>query len=193
MLADCLPRADANRGAEQFGTLVHLTTCAVRQRGSSLSAIRTSSRSEPRTIANHASDESAHGIGNLFDSDPASVQTLRRFRSHVGSRRTSLPAASWVERFLGEAASRSCDGASLPSLRASSSALGSAQVNLGLRLVAGTTKWGVPCAPNGCDALRLFLARTTRPPDETRHTGWWGMAILVEGPATPPPTKGQVP
>jgi hypothetical protein len=215
MLADCLPRVDGNRGAEQFGTLVHLTMCAVRQRGASLSAIRTSARSEPRTIANPASDESAHGIGNLFDSDPASVQTLRRFRPYVGSGRTSVQAVRRFRSHLGSRRTSVHAGLRFTPRHGSSGSSGRPQADQAtvpafLACVQTALPWAVrrsilacasfrpprrggACAPNGCDALRLFLARTTGLPDEARHTGRWGMAMLMEGPATPPPAKGQVP
>ena len=168
-----------------------------------------SSRSEPRTIANRASHESAPGVGDHFGSDlrfgssrapvqaalrfrprfgsgPASVQTLFRFRPCFGSSPASVQAVSWVERCLGEAACRSSDGAGLPGRRANSSALGSAQVNLGLRLVRATTMGGgrarrTAAMPSVCSLTGPHGRLTRR---ATR--GRWGIAVFVEGPRNTP-------
>jgi hypothetical protein len=94
---------------------------------------------------------------------------------------------SWVERCLGEAACRSSDGAGLPGRRANSSALGSAQVNLGLRLVRATTMGGgcrarrTAAMPSVCSLTGPHVRLTRR---ATR--GRWGIAVFVEGPRNTP-------
>ena len=149
-------------------------------------SVQAALRFKPRSGSGPASVQAPLRFRPRFGSGPASVQTLFRFRPCFGSSPASVQAVSWVERCLGEAACRSSDGAGLPGRRANSSALGSAQVNLGLRLVRATTMGGgrarrTAAMPSVCSLTGPHGRLTRR---ATR--GRWGIAVFVEGPRNTP-------
>jgi hypothetical protein len=154
--------------------------------GSGPASVQAPLRFRPRFGSDPVSVQTLFRFRPCFGSDPVSVQTLFRFRPCFGSSPASVQAVSWVERCLGEAACRSSDGAGLPGRRANSSALGSAQVNLGLRLVRATTMGGgrarrTAAMPSVCSLTGPHGRLTRR---ATR--GRWGIAVFVEGPRNTP-------
>jgi hypothetical protein len=154
--------------------------------GSGPASVQTPLRFRPRFGSDPASVQTLFRFRPCFGSGTASVQTPLRFRHRFGSSPASVQAVSWVERCLGEAACRSSDGAGLPGRRANSSALGSAQVNLGLRLVRATTMGGgrarrTAAMPSVCSLTGPHGRLTRR---ATR--GRWGIAVFVEGPRNTP-------